>query len=83
MDLSGELKLDEFITNRYTFDEINHALEQLEKGLHLTEGGMGGLLEGTGEKPEANASKSDFAKGTVINNFISNIKIINKRDLDE
>ena len=57
--------------------------EQVAKGLHLTEGGMGGLLEGTGEKPEANTSKSDFDRGTTINHFTSNIKIINKRDLDE
>lgn len=58
--------------------------EQIEQGLHLTEEGKGGILEGTGEKPEANASKSDFAssRGTWI--FKTNININNRlRDLDE
>jgi len=30
--LSGKLKLDEFITDRFKFEDINHALEKLEKG---------------------------------------------------
>lgn len=55
--------------------------EQIEKGLHLTEEGTGGILEGTGEKPEANTSKSDFA-GTVNNfNFKTSINITNRRRL--
>lgn len=64
--------------------QIEMVKAQMKKGLHLTEGGMGGLLEGTGEKPEANANKGDF--GTNKNTWIfkTNININNRRrDLDE